>query len=80
MESNKKMQELNMEQLEQVTGGLVMQDSDENKFWIVRQDGTIIAPAPSADDAVSFAKAFSTSPTMITKEDYRRMFGRDPVW
>ena len=79
MENNKK-NELNLDELENVNGGLVMNDPETNKYWLVRQDGTIIAPAPTQEDAVSFAKGFSISPTIITKEEYKKMFGRDPVW
>ena len=68
------------EDLEKVTGGCVVYDPDEDKYWIVRQDGTVIAPVPTRDKAVEFAKAFSTSPDVITMEEYRKKYGRDLVW
>ena len=68
------------EDLEKVTGGCVVYDPDEDKYWIVRQDGTVIAPVPTREKAVEFAKAFSTSPDVITMEEYRKKYGRDLVW
>ena len=68
------------EDLEKVTGGCVVYDPDEDKYWLVRQDGTVIAPVPTQEKAVEFAKAFSTSPDVITMEEYRNKYGRDLVW
>ncbi len=68
------------EDLEKVTGGYVVYDPGEDKYWLVRQDGTVIAPVPARDKAVEFAKAFSTRPDVITMEEYRDKYGRDLVW
>lgn len=74
------MTELNPEIMKTANGGLVVNDPEQNKFWIIRQNGTVIAPAPSEELAVEFAKQFGTSPTVITMEEYKARFGRDLVW
>lgn len=74
------MNELNLNEMEKVSGGLVVNDTEENKFWIIRQNGTVIAPAPSLELAIEFAKQFQTSPSVITKEEYKAKFGRELVW
>ena len=58
----------------------MVKDPENNKFWVVRQDGTVIGPAPDEKSAVSFAKAFSVSQTVISLEDYKERFGRELEW
>lgn len=72
--------ELNLNEMEKVSGGFVVEDTMANKYWVVRQDGSVIAPAPNKEQAIEFAKAFSTSGTVITREEYKKRFGRDLVW
>lgn len=72
--------ELSPEVMEKVSGGLVVDDGDGQKFWLVRQDGTVISPVPGKDKAQEFAKAYSISSSVITKEEYRKLFGRDLKW
>ena len=43
-------------------------------------DGTVIAPVPGKEKAKEFAKAFSVSQQIMTKEEYERHFGRKLVW
>ena len=74
------MENLNLNEMEAITGGLVVADPEQNKFWIIRQNGTVIAPAPTEELAIEFARQFQTSPTVITKEEYKTRFGRDLVW
>lgn len=72
---------LNPDDLENVTGGLIVEEGEEEKkFWLIRQDGTVIAPVPSIEMAVQFANTMSVSPDVITKEEYKMRFGRDLVW
>ncbi len=74
------MKELNLEAMEKASGGFVVSDSETNKFWIVRQDGSIIGPAPTMEQAIEFAKPFGESTTVLSKEEYKVRFGRDLVW
>lgn len=74
------MEELKLNEMEKVSGGLVVDDPEANKYWIVRQDGTVIGPAPTEEQAISFAKQFNTSPDVITMDQYKEKFGRDLVW
>ena len=74
------MDQLEMNDLEKVSGGLVVEDPVQNKCWIIRQNGTVIAPAPSREQAVEFAGQFNTSTEVITLEEYRTRFGRDLAW
>lgn len=71
---------LKLSEMEQVSGGLVVDNGTGDKYWIIRQDGTVIGPAPILNDAVSFAKAFNTSQDVITMQEYKKRFGRDLVW
>ncbi len=64
--------------LEDVSGGVIVEDG--NRFWLVRQDGTVIAPAPSREKALEFAKGFSISTEILTREGYLKRFGRELVW
>ncbi len=72
--------ELNDFTLADVTGGVIVDDGDGKKFWLVRQDGTVISPVPGKEKAVEFAKAYSISPEILTKEGYLSRFGRELVW
>ena len=72
--------ELNLNEMEKVSGGLVVDDPEKNKFWIIRPNGTVIAPAPTKELAIEFAKQFGTSPTVIDMKEYKAKFGRDLVW
>ena len=72
--------ELNLSEMEKVNGGYVVNDEANSKYWIVRQDGSVIAPAPSLEKAQEFAKDFQTSPSVMTMEEYKKHFGRDLVW
>lgn len=74
------MKELNMEELKDVSGGYLVEDPENNKVWLVRQDGTVIAPVPSTEKGIEFAKDFGTSPTILTMDTYKKRFGRDLVW
>ena len=71
---------LTLEEMEQVTGGYVVKDPEQDKFWVVRQDGTVIGPAPDEKSAVSFAKAFNVSQDVITLDEYKEKFGRELEW
>lgn len=76
--SEQNVKELNMNDLEQVAGGVIVDNGGEQLF-LVRQDGTIIGPAPR-NKAKSFATSFSTSTEVISKADYEKRFGRPFVW
>ena len=71
---------LNLEELENVSGGVIVDDGDGKKFWLVRQDGTVISPVPSREQAIDFAKAYNISPNIMTREEYARHFGRELRW
>ena len=73
------MKELLDENLEEVSGGVLVKDEERNEYWLVRRDGSVIAPVP-LEKGVEFAKAFNTSDRVVTKEEYRKIFGRDLKW
>lgn len=77
---DRKMRELTSEQLKQVNGGYVVSDKENNEYYMVRQDGSVIAPAPSEEKAQEFIKEYDMSPTVMTKEEYKKRFGRDFQW
>lgn len=66
--------------LDEVAGGAIVDEGDGKKFWLVRQDGTVIAPVPGIKKAAEFAKAFNVSQQIMTKEEYALHFGRELVW
>ena len=70
--------ELNDDVLNSVSGGLVVQDGE--KFWLVRQNGTVISPVPGIEQGVDFAKAYGESTRVISVEEYKKLYGRDLVW
>lgn len=72
--------ELSYSKLEQVIGGLIVEDSSDNKLWLIRQDGTVYAPAPTLEKALEFARTLSLSTEVITREEYVKRFGRELVW
>ena len=79
MNENKKT--LTLEEMEKVAGGLVVNDVAAKTYWVVRDDGTVIGPAPDAEHAIDYAKAFSgVSQRIISTDEYKKMFGHDLVW
>ena len=66
--------------LEDVSGGYVVDDGDGQKYWLIRQDGSVISPVPGRAKAQEFAKAYGLSTTVLNKEEYRAKFGRDLIW
>ncbi len=74
------MEEIRMDQMKDAAGGYVVADEKKNQYFIVRQDGTVVGPAPSKAAAQEFAKTFGESATVLTKEEYKRKFGKELVW
>lgn len=72
-----KLEDLTMED---VAGGVIVDDGDGKRFWLVRQDGTVISPVPGKEKAVEFAHAYSISTQIMTKDEYARHFGRPLSW
>ena len=72
-----KLEDLTMED---VAGGVIVEDNDGKKYWLVRQDGSVISPVPSKEQAIDFADAYSISTQIMTKEEYAKHFGRPLVW
>lgn len=77
---SKEMEMLNDHQLEEASGGVIVDDGDGQKFWLVRQNGTVISPVPGKEKAIEFAQAYHISTKIMTKEEYARHFGRELVW
>ncbi len=77
---SKEMKKLDDLTMEEVSGGVIVDDGDGKKFWLVRQNGTVISPVPSREKAIEFAAAYGISTQIMTKEEYARHFGRELVW
>ena len=73
------MRSLNTEELGNISSGYVVEGA-QNQYWIVRQDGSVIAPVPDRNKAVEFASQLSVSTTILTLEEYKAKFGRELVW
>ena len=80
MSEMKNRQAMPLEELEKVTGGVIVDDGDGQKFWLIRQDGTVIAPTFGNDKAMEMAHTFNISPEILTKEEYKKRFGRELEW
>lgn len=76
----KAIEEMNEEDLGNVTGGLIVDEGDGKTFWLVRQNGTVISPVPGLKKAQDFIKAYGEDTRVISKEEYRKIYGRDLVW
>ncbi len=77
MDQTKKVQ-LN-EELDAVSGGLLVDEGNGKQYWLVRRDGSVIAPVP-VEKGAEFAKAYGLSDKVVTKEEYRKIFGRELRW
>ena len=77
---SEEMKKLTEQEVESVSGGVIVDDGNGQKFWLVRQDGTVISPVPSREKAVEFAQAYHISTQIMTKEEYARHFGRELAW
>ncbi len=73
-------QKLGDQQVEEICGGIIVEEGDGEKYWVVRQDGTVIAPAPSKEKAVEYAQAYHIITKIMTKEEYFNHFGRELAW
>ena len=71
--------EMSSKALDRATGGTIVEE-DPGKFWVIRQDGTVIAPAPSREKALEYARTLNVSTEILTKEGYEKRFGRPLVW
>ena len=67
------------EELDAVSGGLLVDEGNGKQYWLVRGDGSVIAPVP-VEKGAEFAKAYGLSDKVVTKEEYRRIFGRELRW
>ncbi len=67
------------EELENAVGGLLVEEGDGKRYWLVRQDGSVIAPIP-IENGREFAQAYGVSERIVTREEYRSMFGRELRW
>ena len=76
---NEQMEKLTLDDLAKASGGVIV-DEGNGKFWVVRQDGTVYAPAPSPEKAIEYAKTLSISTEVLTKDQYKKRFGRDLQW
>lgn len=74
------IKELNWEEMEQASGGYVVDGGTGSKFWIVMQDGTVKGYAPTKAQAQDFARAFGASTTILTPAQYKAKFGHDLKW
>lgn len=74
------MKNLTLEEMEKATGGIVVVDNANGKYWVVRNDGSVIGPAPNKEQAISFSKAFNIRQAIMTVEEYKKKFGHDLVW
>jgi len=74
------IRELSMEDMAQISGGYVVDNGTDNKYWIVMQDGTVKGYAPTKEKAQEFAKAYGASQTILTLAQYKARYGRELKW
>ncbi len=82
MDNNAKnpLNEISLDELNKVSGGLIVDQGNGTTYWLIRQDGTVIAPAPSKEKALEFAKTLNISTEIIGSDDYVKRFGRELKW
>ena len=68
------------EMMKAISGGVVVDDGDGSRFWLVRQNGTVISYVQDLETAKEFIKAFGESTKVITREEYKSLYGRELVW
>ena len=66
--------------LKGVSGGVIVAEAGNQKYWLVRQNGTVISPVPTLEKAQEFAKAYGISTKVLTRDEYKAMFGRELTW
>ena len=72
------MEELNVEKLENVNGGIIVQgESYEGYFIIDPKTGDVIGQRYHLGDAEKFARSHDQTVTLINKEQYKKRFGKD---
>lgn len=69
--------ELTLNELDNVNGGLIVKDAATNKYWVTKDDGVVVFPAPNKACAVDLAKALKVKPEIITLEEYKKRFGHE---
>ena len=69
--------ELTLNELDNVNGGLIVKDAATNKYWVTKDDGVVVFPAPNKACAVDLAKALKVEPEIITLEEYKKRFGHE---
>ena len=71
------MEELNTEELENVSGGIIVQgESFEGYFIINPKTGDVIGQKYHLSDARKFARCHDQTVTLINKEQYKKRFGK----
>jgi hypothetical protein len=72
------MEELNVERLENVNGGIIVQgESYEGYFIIDPNTGDVIGQRYHFGDAEKFARSHDQTVTVITKEQYKKRYNKD---
>ena len=72
------MEELNVERLENINGGIIVQgESYEGYFIIDPNTGDVIGQRYHLSDAQKFARSHDQTVTLINKEQYKKRFGKD---
>ena len=66
--------------LENVSGGIIVAEAGNQKYWLVRQNGTVISPVPTLEKAQEFAKAYGISTSVLSRDEYKAKFRWDLVW
>ena len=66
--------------MKDVNGGVIVNDVDAGKYWLVREDGSVIAPTPTLEKAEEFARTLNVSLETLTKDEYEKRFGKALEW
>ena len=70
------MDKMKLDQAEQVAGGFVLNYEEKKEYWVVRQDGSKIVPAPTLEEAQKYAKQYNISDKVLTEKEYMQHYGR----
>ena len=74
------LKKLSIEELEKVTGGDIVNDVANKRYWLVKQSGEVLGWAPTEESAIVDAKQFGTSTKILTMDEYKSKYGRELKW
>ena len=71
------VREINLNEMEKVSGGDIVNDVENKRYWLVKQGGEVIGWVPTEESAIVDAKQFGTSTKILTMDEYKSKYGHE---